>query len=145
MITFVVLLLTVVSFAFVVWPFFKLRSRSVEPVEDERWQELQSQRDTTYSMLKELEFDFQSGVLTEEDYRDLEARYKNKAITILRDMDEATEGTVGIGIEEEIEKEVLALRQKRERFCTQCGDRVDEGDRFCAHCGARLRQGGRLS
>jgi rubrerythrin len=135
MITFVALLLTVLTFAFIVYPFLKQRPRSVEPFEDDKLQELHSERDTTYSMLKELEFDLQSGVLTEEDYRDLEARYKGKAISILKNIDNLEKGTEA---EEEIERQVLALRQNQGRFCSQCGTRSREGDRFCPHCGASL-------
>ncbi len=135
----VALVLTVLTFAFVAYPLFKQRSRSVDSVEDEKLQELHSKRDTTYSMLKELEFDFQSDILTEEDYRDLEARYKGKAITILRDIDDVGKGT---DVEEEIEKQVLELRQGKGRFCSQCGASCQEGDRFCSHCGASLGQGG---
>ncbi len=137
----VALVLAAFTFAFVVYPFFRQRSRTVEPLEDEKLQELHSQRDTTYSMLKELEFDFQSGVLTEEDYRDLEARYKGKAISILKGIDERERGT---GIDEEIERQVLAQRQSKGLFCSQCGARSREGDRFCSHCGASLSQGGRV-
>ena len=90
-------------------------------------------------MLKELEFDFQSGILTEEDYRDLEARYKRKAISILRDVDNLEKGTE---VEAEIEKQVRELRQSKGRFCSQCGTRCQEGDRFCSRCGTSLSQGG---
>ncbi|MFC2003289.1 hypothetical protein ACFLV4_05035 [Chloroflexota bacterium] len=138
MTVFVALLLTVLTFVFVVYPFLKHRSRSVESVGNEKLQELYSQRETTYSMLKELEFDFQSGVLTEADYRDLEARYKGKAISILKDIDNLEKGT---DLEEEVERQVLALRQSKGRFCPQCGTRSWEGDRFCSHCGASLTRG----
>ena len=183
MITAVALLITVVTFAFIVSPFFRQRARPVTTAENVRLSELQSHRDTAYSMLKELEFDFQSGVLTEADYRDLEARYQNKAISVLKEMDAAAQGTAvdeqddeierqvrtlrgkkGSGVEVEIEKQVRALRGKKEsgveveeekqvpalrqkkkqqRFCTQCGSGVAEGDRFCANCGTKLGKGGR--
>ncbi len=132
---FVAVLLTVSALIFVTYPFFKQRLRSVDSVEDEKLQELHSKRDTTYSMLKELEFDFQSGILTEEDYRDLETRYKKKAISILRDMDDLGKGT---DVEEEIEKRVLELRQSKGRLCPQCGAKCQEDDRLCSHCGANL-------
>ena len=89
-------------------------------------------------MLKELEFDFQSGVLTEEDYRDLEARYKRRAISILREIDDRE---TGADIEEEIEKQVQELRRGKGQFCTQCGATYQPGDRFCAHCGTSLSRG----
>jgi len=138
MTVFVALVLAVLTFAFITYPLLKQKSRSVDSVEDEKLQELLSNRDTTYSMLKELEFDFQSGILTDEDYRDLEARYKGKAISILRDIDDLGKGSE---IEEEIEKQVLELRRSKGRFCPQCGAGCQEDDRFCSRCGTSLSRG----
>ncbi len=138
MIIFVAIILAVLTFAFVVYPLFKRRLRSVDAGDDEKMQELHSKRDTTYSMLKELEFDFQSGILTEEDYRDLETRYKRKAISTLRDIDSLAQG---VEAEDEIEKQVRELRRGKGRFCPQCEARCQEGNRFCSHCGANLNRG----
>ena len=135
MTVFIAILLTVLTFAFIIYPLLKQRLRSADSVEDEKLQELHSKRDTSYSMLKELEFDFQSGILTEEDYRELEARYKRKAITILRNIDDSEKGT---NVEDEIEKQVLELRQSKGQFCPQCGARHQKGDLFCSRCGANL-------
>ncbi len=132
------LVLTVVTFGFIAYPLFKRRLGSGVSVEDEKFRELYSKRDTTYAMLKELEFDFQSGILTEEDYLDLEARYKRKAISILRDADDLEKGSEA---EDEIEKQVQELRQGKGRFCTQCGKVFREGDRFCSRCGTNLNRG----
>ncbi len=134
----VALVLTVLAFAFVALPFFRRRKRYGDSVEHEKLQGLYSERDTTYSMLKELEFDFQSGVLTEGDYQDLEARYKGKAISILRNIDDLGKDAP---VEDEIEKLVLGLRQGKGRFCPQCGASVQESDRFCSGCGTSLGQG----
>ena len=133
-----ILLMTALTFIFVTYPFFKKRSGllAAGAVADDKLQELHSRRDTAYSMLKELEFDFQSGILTEEDYKDLEARYKGKAISILREIDSLAKDD---DIEDIIEKQVMALRRSKERFCRQCGARRRQDDRFCSHCGANLR------
>ncbi len=132
---FVALVLAALTFVFVTYPLFKQRLRSVDAVENERLRELSSNRDTAYSMLKELEFDLQSGILSEEDYRDLEARYKRKAISILRDIDDLEKGTE---VMDEIERQILELRRSKDRLCPQCGARHQEGDRFCSRCGMSL-------
>ena len=133
-----ILLMTALTFIFITYPFFKKRSGflAAGAVADDKLQELHSRRETAYSMLKELEFDFQSGILTEEDYKDLEARYKGKAISILREIDSLAKDD---DIEDIIEKQVMALRRSKERFCRQCGARRRQDDRFCSHCGANLR------
>ena len=141
MTVFVALVLAVLTFVFVIYPFFRPKLRPVDSSEDEKLQELHSERDTTYSMLKELEFDFQSGILTKDDYRDLEARYKHKAISTLRNIDDTGRG---VGVEEEIERQVQDLRRSKGRFCPQCGARAQESDRFCSRCGTSLNQGERV-
>ncbi len=156
MITFFAISLTVLTFAFITYPLFRQRPHPEDTVEDEQRQELHSRRDMTYSMLKELEFDFQSGILSENDYHDLETRYKRKAVSILRDMDNLEKDA---DIDDEIEKLVLEMRrgkgadvEKENKipephqtteggFCPQCRARYREDARFCPHCGARLRQG----
>ncbi len=135
---FVALLITALTFAFVAYPLFRQRRRSANATADDRLGELLSNRDTTYSMLKELEFDYQSGILSKEDYQELEARYKGKAISVLKGID----GLKDIGdVEADIEKQVLGLRQVRGSFCPQCGDRRQPNDRFCSGCGANLSKG----
>ena len=137
----VALVLTVLTFAFIAYPLLRQSLHIADSVEDEKLQELYSKRDTAYSMLKELEFDLQSGILTEEDYRDLETRYKRKAVSVLRDIDNLKQD---VSAEDKIEKQVLALRQEKGRFCPQCGARSKDGDRFCSSCGANLSQEGQV-
>ena len=150
--TAVAIILTILTFAFVFYPFFRRKVRVTGTAGTDKLEELRSERDVTYSMLKELEFDYQSGILTEEDYKELEARYKRKAISTLRDIDMAARG----GAEEEldeIEKQVQQLRKSRsgktpgqtkaaaKQFCTQCGTEVNQEDKFCSNCGVKLGGG----
>ena len=138
MTVFIALLLTAIAFVFIAYPLLKQSwNPSTDSIEDDNLQELQSRRDTTYSMLKELEFDFQLGILSEDDYQELDTRYKQKAVSILKDLDNLDKGT---DIEDELEKQISKLRQSKGRFCTQCGEKYQEDDRFCSHCGAQLRQ-----
>ncbi len=139
----VAFVLAVAAFAFVAYPLFR-RKRYVAPrPEDERLHELRSRQETTYSMLKELEFDRQAGVLTDDDYRQLEERYKQKAVSILKDMDGVASGKrerkpVAQG-KDDIEERVLAMRKGKGRFCAECGAGIVEGDRFCSGCGASVK------
>lgn len=152
----IALVLTAVVFGFVAYPFFRQKVKTAAVAGDDKFRELHSKRDTTYSMLKELEFDYQSGILTEEDYRELEARYKRKAISILKDADELEKGSQVV---DDIEAQVLHLRRQKKtgnggggaginavktrqgqaKFCSQCGTASKENDLFCSSCGAKLK------
>lgn len=157
MIELVGFLLAAATFAFIAYPLFFHKPQPAPSVGNDRLQELYSKRDTTYSMLKELEFDYNSGILTEEDYKDLDARYKNKAISVLKGIDDQvkTSGDIEAEIEKqvkklrhgkravadmdaEIESQIQALRKNRGQFCPQCGAKSRDGDRFCRHCGTKL-------
>lgn len=129
------LLLTVLAVAFVSYPLLKRRSYSSDAPDADKLGELYSKRDTTYSMIKELEFDLQSGTLNEADHEDLSERYKAKAVSLLRDIDNVEQGG---DVEMEIEKQILELRRGKGDFCSQCGVKVQESDRFCPQCGTSL-------
>lgn len=153
---FVALLLTVLTFIAVILPFFRQRIRPVYAVTDEESQELRFKRDTTYAMLKELEFDYKSGVLTEADYRDLEDRYKRRGISILKDIDSLA-GDAGIdaaiekrgsrlrrkqpaNISDEIEDKITGLRQRKPGSVPdEIEDKIRSlrqgKGRFCPQCG----------
>ena len=106
MIVVVAVLLSILSLFFIALPFFRQKGSWAASNDDEK-RELHSRQDITYSMLKELEFDFQSGLVAEQDYRDLEVRYKRKAISILKDADNMEKGTE---VEGDIEEQVKKLR-----------------------------------
>lgn len=138
---FFAILLTVAAFGYIAYPLIRGPRRAAAVTAaagDEHVDGLLTRRDTTYSMLKELEFDYHSGLLTEEDYRDLEGRYRGKAISILRDIDQV--GSAGDDAGDEIERQVAELRRVKQRFCSQCGVAVRPADRFCANCGANLQR-----
>ena len=170
---FIALILTIAVFAFIAYPLFRQKPASAEPTGDDKFRELHSRRDTTYSMLKELEFDYQSGILSEEDYKDLEGRYKRKAISILKDTDSLENGGDahsdeiesevqklrrgknggGDNLDAEIEQEVARLRStagggRHARSTNSFGSAQDKSEqahaRFCSQCGAALKEGARF-
>ena len=51
-------------------------------------EDLYIQREGTYSTLKELEFDHETGKLIDDDYKELRMRYSSEAVQILKRIDE---------------------------------------------------------
>lgn len=76
-------------------PFFRKRSHERESKEvsspespEGRLARLLMKKESLYSVIKEIEFDFKTGKLSESDYRELDRRYRREAIEVLRELDE---------------------------------------------------------
>lgn len=162
-------LLAVLTFGFVGYPLLRPRRAepAVDPVADEL-EELVVKRDETLAAIKELEFDYESGSLSEEDYQAMEERYRERAIAILRDIDQWQAGETAA---DAIERQVAALRQAQDNALrratgpseeTGASDEVErrvqelrqarrasqppaiEAAAFCHNCGAAVREGARF-
>ncbi len=52
-----------------------------------RWRQLEEERITSLAALRELDFDFEMGKLSAEDYRELRDQYQAKAASVLKELD----------------------------------------------------------
>ena len=96
--------------------------------------------------LKEIEFDRETGKLSDADYEFLKAKYTSQALEALRA--EKASGEVG-DVEAMIAARVQSLRSAATltpptlspdiaRSCPSCGPRPETDAVFCSTCGARL-------
>ena len=109
----------------VVWSALRegaLSDEAVEPTAERR-------KDAALGLLRELEFEYQTGKLPEEDYRRLRHRYSLEAV---RARDEAAagegDGTGPAGRSPESAGSSI--------FCVACGEELAKPVRYCSHCGA---------
>lgn len=114
--------------------------------------ELEERRDSIYQAIKELQFDYEVGKVSEADYLAFDSQFKAQAVTVLKQIDELT--TVDPELDAQIEAEIAALRRNGRvpsaaaepaavqpaaaQFCPQCGHKVQPGDRFCGKCGMAM-------
>jgi len=105
--------------------------------------------------LKEIEFDRETGKLSDEDYALLKTRYTGAALEALRaeTAEQAARAAPGpsggVGdVEAMIAARVRALRSAATSAppnapsCPDCGPRPETDAVFCSSCGRRLQQGG---
>jgi hypothetical protein len=89
--------------------------------------------------LREIEFDRETGKLSDADYAELKARYTARALTSMRADGGAPAGGAGTAgaPEDLVEATVLAYRA-RLRSCARCGPRPEPDAIYCSSCGAYL-------
>jgi hypothetical protein len=100
--------------------------------------------------LKEIEFDRETGKLSDEDYAFLKGKYTGAALDALRaEQTEAADTVAGGGdVEVMIAARVRALRSAATTAppgapaCPTCGPRPEPDAVFCSSCGQRLQHGG---
>jgi hypothetical protein len=149
MITIAIALIIIGALAFVAYPLF-VRTDELDVafvgVTDPLWEGLVTQRDATYSAIKDLENDHAMGKLSDSDYRSLRAKYETKAVAILQELDNLngskSKGHSAVSADDAIEREVGRLRRATANgslACAKCGTPHAADDVFCAKCGASLR------
>jgi rRNA maturation endonuclease Nob1 len=113
---------------------------------------LEKQKEDVYAAIKEMDFDFGMGKISEQDYQELRDEYKSKAVDILKELDTEDRGDdLDAAIELEVQqlrkqigiKEEQSARETSEQinFCPKCGGKVDPNDNFCRGCGMKLAFG----
>lgn len=154
------LIVAVAAIAYVIAPLRKPGATIPDPREDELT-ELLARKDAILRAIKEAEFDFQTGKLSEEDFQRYDTRLRRQAVALMQQIDKFT--PAGGQIDDDIEAEIASLRQqtpqpvepmkptpqpapatngsdkKVPRFCRECGAAVEADDKFCSECGTPLR------
>lgn len=88
--------------------------------------------------IKELEFDFATGKIADDDYRMLRSRYETRAVEALTPSGgpEPPPAARRASPDDALEAEIRAARGRR--FCVSCGARLPAGARFCPGCGGAV-------
>ncbi len=114
-------------FAYIAYPV--LKPPPAESSEPNALDALVAQRDSAYQAIRDLDFDFQLGKLSVEDYRTLRERHKAHAVSVLQQID-------ALGQAQTVR---TAPTREPKMFCTNCGTPREPDDKFCRKCGTQLR------
>lgn len=143
----VILLILVIVGYWIFHPLFRPKPiEGLSPqMREDREKALQQRKEDVYAAIKEMDFDFEMGKISEEDYRELKSQYKAKALEILKELDTVDGGE---DIDAAIERDVHRLRKKKRKggketvrqinFCPHCGRKVAPKNNFCQGCGMKL-------
>ena len=132
----IALVLSVGALAFVVWPLLKPGPAPVM-VEDDRLTELLGRKDAVLQAIKDLEFDYQVGKLSEEDFQLYDQRLRRQAVALLQQIEEVAPQSADI--DAAMEAEIAQRRRVLDpaRGGKACGCRGG----FSHRTGGRYRTG----
>jgi competence protein ComGC len=116
-----ILILAIAIAIFIALPFFRKRFEELPQEEtnnsknllEEELRKLNLEKESLYAALKELDFDYSMGKLSKEDYEELDKKYKLRAASVLKEIDEVKSKVGTLDSEEGIEKEIKAVRETK--------------------------------
>ncbi len=104
----IALVLSLAALAFVVWPLLKPGPAPIM-VEDDRLAELLGRKDAVFKAIKDLEFDYQVGKLSEEDYQLYDQRLRRQAVGLLQQIEQVA--PMSANLDSELEAEIAQRRR----------------------------------
>ena len=87
--------------------------------------------ESVLSALRDLDFDYKTGKISEEDYQPLRAQLLAEAAQFMQKENKE---------QEQLEALIQSRRksQSRQVSCPSCGNKIVLGDTFCSSCGTKL-------
>lgn len=171
----IIIIITALVAIYIALPFFLKNQHQVDEgttmpnvgSEDsisEKLKSLNNRKESLYSAITDIEFDYGLGKLSKEDFEELDNKYKLEAAAVLKQIDgigkhrDIQEGDSDLEQEilsyrkiipsdnsedDEIEEEISAFRSANLSVntlnsCKQCSAEYSSGDVFCSKCGAKL-------
>lgn len=171
----IIIVITAAVATYIALPFFFRRdekatddavvaTKNSEDLIGDELKHLENRKETLYSAIMDIEFDYGLGKLSKEDFEELDSKYKLEAASVLKQIDEKGKQNKiqepDFDLEQEIlsyrnitpsdqsedadiEKEISAFRSANQanpksNSCTKCGAEYNSGDMFCSKCGEKL-------
>ena len=105
---------------------------------DEQLAELIVRKDAVLLSIKELEFDYHTGKLSQEDFDRFNHRLRQQAMGLLRQIERRSPDLAQL--DEQVEYQIAAVRATGDvnALCPTCSNPITSADNFCAKCGAKL-------
>ena len=91
----------------------------------------EGRREEILLAIRDLDFDFKTGKVSEEDYQSLRAQLMSEAARYMESEQKQ---------DDQLEALIQSRRnaQPKQDFCPSCGKKIHAGDLFCSSCGTKL-------
>ncbi len=127
--------LAVLGLCYVLYPLFFGVAPAPVARDDRHEDGVASERGEAVAVLREIEFDRETGKLSDTDYAELKAEYTRRAVDAMRAEDQARAGATP-----SIDPVEAAIRHARAHVaeCARCGPRPEPDATYCSECGRFL-------
>lgn len=115
----------------------------------ERERELLAEKEAVYAAIKDVDFEYKTGKLSDDDYAELRDGYRVRALNILRDLDgqpqEPNGAAAGCAFCGHVNPggsnfcESCGSGLSPDLRCGKCGTAYGVSDRYCGICGSALQ------
>ena len=126
--------LAAAALAFVLTPLVRGRGDSTRPSSPRPFRPADEDDEDPVAALREVEFDRETGKLSDADYATLRSRYTAQALDRMR---AAAASPVAAALPADAEAAIRRYRDAR-AMCADCGPRPEAGAVFCSSCGRYL-------
>lgn len=129
------------ALAFIIQPLFSRNNASAfeNYYEETPLHTLMGRKEAIYQSIKDLEFDFKTAKLSEEDYGELREKLEGEAITILKAIDETKAPKTSSPLQSISQPSKKKTPQER-NICSSCGEPNLKDASFCSGCGESLKK-----
>ncbi len=124
--------LTLLTILFVAYPLLQKSQRKLSFAANHQGEDLLARKNEIYAAVRDIDFDYRMGKLSEEDYNSLREQYKQEAVQVMQALDRFS------GHEQPRAKQGKTAHSDA-RFCHMCGSPAHREDAFCSSCGAHLQ------
>lgn len=129
--------LALAALGFVLYPLFRERAPVVKHARPARRTPEPSASERAVAILREVEFDRETGKLSQSDYDTLKSTYTREALAALRSEESAAARAESGVADDEVEAVILRYRA-RPTSCDVCGPRPEPDAIYCSSCGRYL-------
>lgn len=122
--TLVIVLLALALVVFLGEPFLHPTVSALSSGEEDARTALTLQKATLYTAIHDLDFDFRTGKVDQQDYEELRSQLEKEAATVLRQLDQET-----------LHSSSMPASQGQ---CPHCSIPLQGGENYCPSCGSLL-------
>ena len=99
------------------------------------WKHLEARKAAIYENLRDLQFEYRVGKLSDEDYQRTKKELQAELATVLAEIDSVQQNKPVSAVPASVKTKV-----EPGRVCPHCGARFDKALKFCGECGKAMVQ-----